>query len=219
MAEICDRPAVILTGFGPFKDHKTNDSWAAVCQITQGDRGKSIEESLGVRLVTEHMPVSYDFADRAIPDLWEAHKPLFVLHVGIHVDDLFRIETKSFRSNYTSKDINGKTPEQNICRVGTEEILETKLDTVKLLEDVKATLGSKGTNVEVALSENPGNFLCGYSFYTSLCADAERCLFLHIPPPSSSIPIEHKADVVEAVMIRSVEQLRATCGNREAPRS
>lgn len=80
----------------------------------------------------------------------------FVLHVGIHVDDLFRIETKSFRSNYTSKDINGKTPEQNICRVGTEEILETKLDTVKLLEDVKATLGSKGTNVEVALSENPG---------------------------------------------------------------
>lgn len=134
MAEICDRPAVILTGFGPFKDHKTNDSWAAVCQITQvrfhsvffliewiafifdyssdraiklcgvgraaiicmtihpknirhiylfprindsqGDRGKSIEESLGVRLVTEHMPVSYDFADRAIPDLWEAHKPL-----------------------------------------------------------------------------------------------------------------------------------------------
>uniref|UniRef100_A0A146LXZ4 Pyroglutamyl-peptidase 1 n=1 Tax=Lygus hesperus TaxID=30085 RepID=A0A146LXZ4_LYGHE len=211
MAQACERPAVILTGFGPFGDHKTNDSWTSVCKVAQGDRGRELEERLNVRFILKEMPVCYEFADVTVPQLWAEHCPLFVLHVGIHKDDLFRIETQSRRTNYHVMDVEGRMPTDCLCKAGQCDVVTSTLNVEKLLDDVKNFLAQRKTDVRIALSDDPGNYLCGYTYYTSLCADAGRSLFLHIPPPSSTIPVSFKADVVEAVLVHSLQQVRATC--------
>lgn len=63
---------VIVTGFGPFRNHNVNASWEAVRFLpTTG-----IEKELGIRLVTEEVPVSYEYVETKIPQLWTCHKPL-----------------------------------------------------------------------------------------------------------------------------------------------
>ncbi|KAF6200744.1 hypothetical protein GE061_005189 [Apolygus lucorum] len=157
------------------------------------------------------MPVSYEFTDVTVPQLWTEHCPLFVLHVGIHKDDLFRIETQSRRTNYDLDDVNGCKPTDFQCKAGQCDVLATTLNVEKLLQDVKTYVAERKTDVDIILSDDPGNYLCGYTYYTSLCADAGRALFLHIPPPSSAVPVSSKADVVEAVLVHSLQQVRTAC--------
>ncbi|RWS31229.1 hypothetical protein B4U80_07139 [Leptotrombidium deliense] len=60
-----EKPTVLLTGFGPFRDYKVNSSWEAVKLVHMDN----------VNLVKEEIPVVYNYVDEFIPKLWQKHKP------------------------------------------------------------------------------------------------------------------------------------------------
>jgi hypothetical protein len=65
------KDVVLVTGFGPFGEHKTNASWESVKLLSATD----IEKELGIQLVTMEIPVEYNFVQQNIPALWDAYKP------------------------------------------------------------------------------------------------------------------------------------------------
>jgi pyroglutamyl-peptidase len=66
------RPTVIVTGFGPFGNHKINASWEAVKCL----QSLNVEEELSVRLIIVEIPVEYETVEKIVPKLWEEHKPV-----------------------------------------------------------------------------------------------------------------------------------------------
>lgn len=59
---------VIITGFGPFGEHKVNASWEAVRLLQKF----KID---GAKIVVEEIPVTYSYVEERIPLLWENYKP------------------------------------------------------------------------------------------------------------------------------------------------
>jgi len=63
---------VIVTGFGPFGDHKINASWETVKLLPS----LNIEEEFGVKLIIREIPVTYDYIAENVPILWKEHNPM-----------------------------------------------------------------------------------------------------------------------------------------------
>lgn len=63
---------VIVTGFGPFGDHKINASWETVKLLPS----LNIEEEFGVKLIIHEIPVTYDYIAENVPILWKEHNPM-----------------------------------------------------------------------------------------------------------------------------------------------
>lgn len=74
--EVC-RPTntVVVTGFGPFKKHNINASWEAVKLLP----GSGLEKELGIRLVVDEIPVSYESVGTKVPQMWDRYKPLVIV--------------------------------------------------------------------------------------------------------------------------------------------
>ena len=63
--------AVIVTGFGPFGNHGVNASMEAVKLLSTLE----IEKELNIKLITQEIPVEYDYVKNSIPKMWELHRP------------------------------------------------------------------------------------------------------------------------------------------------
>lgn len=59
---------VLVTGFGPFRDHMVNASWEAVKLLPNYKLD-------GVKIHIEEIPVTYKDVESKIPKLWEKLKP------------------------------------------------------------------------------------------------------------------------------------------------
>lgn len=58
---------ILVTGFGPFRDHQVNASWEAVKLLPN-----EIED---IKLVKVEIPVTYEDVDTKIPALWKDLNP------------------------------------------------------------------------------------------------------------------------------------------------
>lgn len=63
-----DKNTIIVTGFGPFSEHKINASWEAV-KLLPSIAPKTLN------LITKEIPVTYEEVDKNVKDLWEEHQP------------------------------------------------------------------------------------------------------------------------------------------------
>jgi pyroglutamyl-peptidase len=63
---------VVVTGFGPFGDHKINASWETVKLLPS----MNVEEELGVRLIIHEIPVAYESVAEKVPFIWKAYNPM-----------------------------------------------------------------------------------------------------------------------------------------------
>lgn len=63
-----NKPVVLITGFGPFRDIEVNSSWIAVKELAKIGIA-------GVNLIIKEIPVEYDTVAKQIPKLWEKYKP------------------------------------------------------------------------------------------------------------------------------------------------
>lgn len=58
---------ILVTGFGPFGEHKINASWESVKLLPD-----NIEE---YDVIKKEIPVSYDHVELTVPKLWENFEP------------------------------------------------------------------------------------------------------------------------------------------------
>jgi pyroglutamyl-peptidase len=63
---------IVVTGFGPFGDHKINASWETVKLLPS----MNVEEEFGVKLIIHEIPVAYEYVAEKVPSIWKAHNPM-----------------------------------------------------------------------------------------------------------------------------------------------
>ncbi|KAJ8925932.1 hypothetical protein NQ315_009784 [Exocentrus adspersus] len=181
---------IIVTGFGPFRNHSVNASWEAV---------KLLPDQLDeFNIIKKEVPVIYDQVQNNIPDLWKKLNPIvsklkyfrqnemlifvtalqLVVHVGVSsFTDRITIEKCAFRKGYDQCDCSGvEHPTKEACCDG-DDCITTGLE----VDEICKTLNTC-KQIKSCASNNAGRYLCEFIYYTSLNIDRNKTLFVHVPP-------------------------------------
>nr|CAD7447717.1 unnamed protein product [Timema bartmani] len=198
-----ERNTVVITGFGPFGEHDVNASWVVVKLLST----MNIKEDLGVELLIEEIPVGYECVSSKVPHLWEIHKPLLVIHVGVSSrDNTIVLEGCAHKSGYTKYDIFGLTPPQGQCSLGENNRLENALD----LKYISSEVNKANLDVITTVSTDAGRYLCEFIYYTSLSIDASRTLFIHVPPLNKTYSAEKMAACIKTIISVIIKDIYKT---------
>ncbi|VDO46394.1 unnamed protein product [Onchocerca flexuosa] len=200
---------IVLTGFGPFQLYDSNPSEKVVQRIVK-EGIKDIQPN--ARIVVKVMPVVYEDVQYIVSELWAKYHPDLVVHLGVHsINHVIKIETRSCGIGYYQDDVKSKTPENHMCPLADcyfdeeKSTIYTGLDCEKLLEAVRTEFA--GENVQFELSDDPGRYLCAYSYYISLRHDRNCSLFVHIPRFNKSCTLELITKIVKEIIRLSVLQI------------
>ncbi|CAH0589918.1 unnamed protein product [Chrysodeixis includens] len=167
---------VLLTGFAPFAGLANNPSWDGVDAITK----EEVEMKHNIVLAKEQIQVLYTHVDESVPKLWEEFQPDLTIHVGVsHQTDCLVLETQAKKSGYKVGDVKNKCPPGNQCIANGPEQIETRLNVHELCQEFN-TEPPMG-DLQIKVSDCAGNYLCEYLYYTSLCQDPSKTLFIHVP--------------------------------------
>ncbi|KAK0117401.1 hypothetical protein ONS96_013231 [Cadophora gregata f. sp. sojae] len=189
-------PKILVTGFGQFLNIKTNPSWEIASLLPS-----TVD---GVRIIVPPEPLKAEYHSLLeITKLLDEHQPDVVIHIGLAADrDYFAIERGADRDGYhqipdekrkvftraETKKVWGKSPAR----------LDTTLDVEEILGRWKENLASgaakskgkeKPKPVDVRTSDDVGNYVCGFVYYTSMewfwrkygAQGERRVLFFHVP--------------------------------------
>ncbi|KXJ10314.1 pyroglutamyl-peptidase 1 [Exaiptasia diaphana] len=195
-----EKPTVLVTGFGPFGPHKVNSSMVAVKGLVESDITNLID------LVTEELPVIYEYVQNEVPNLWKKHKPKLCIHVGVHgLTDKVLLETCAHNDGYQCKpDINFKVNSTDHCVQGAPELLHTPID----LKTIHKKAKEKGVPCEIALSDDPGRYLCDFTYFTSLHHGDSPTVFIHLPPIQGPYTCEEMAETLKIIILLILEQIQ-----------
>ncbi|XP_054715033.1 pyroglutamyl-peptidase 1-like [Uloborus diversus] len=192
MDESSKVPTVLVTGFGPFRNHTRNSSWLTVQELVK-------IPITGYRIIAKELPVEYDTVSKEVPHLWKEYNPKLVVHCGMSEQaKCLVLETKAHNKNYLCGDIKGELPAQNCSCSDGPEILSTSIDVDKVVCDIDST----NVCVKAQKSEDAGMYLCEFIFYTSLRINRNTA-FVHIPPVDEPYSVKDMAKTLE-VIIRSM---------------
>lgn len=171
-----DNKVVLVTGFGPFFNHKINASWEAVKEMAT----LGIEhEGQKVPLETREIPVIYKTISESIPVLWDEVKPVLCVHVGVSPYNCVKLEKFGRNIGYRSVDINIELPpHDNCCIPSGPDIIQTVFN----VDEVSREVVEKIPNIQVQVSEDAGRYLCDFIYYTSLYHNRAPVVFVHVPP-------------------------------------
>jgi pyroglutamyl-peptidase len=151
-----------------------------------------------------------------VPKLLDEHQPDIVLHIGLNEgSSFFGIERGAWRDGYhLNLDLDRKvfTKAEAKARWGKcPARLQTGLDLDDVLgrwrgSKVVSELGKgKGKRVEVMVSDDVGDFVCGFIYYASLEAmERQRgvrdVVFLHVPPLREMGDVKVGVSIVEELI-------------------
>nr|CAI5828419.1 unnamed protein product [Callosobruchus analis] len=185
---------VLVTGFGPFGEHKVNASWETV---------KALPDTIhDIPIVKKEIPVVYGCVDSTVPSLWKQYNPLLVIHVGVSSSaSKLTIEKCAHGSGYHRCDAAGTRHTSNALQCNGPDCIYTEIDTDMICEHLNST-GS----VKSCTSCDAGRYLCEYIYYKSLSIDHTRSLFIHVPPIDQPYSTKEMASAIEGVIVCCLQQ-------------
>ncbi|GFR08282.1 pyroglutamyl-peptidase 1 [Trichonephila clavata] len=190
-------PTVLVTGFGPFRNHSENSSWLTVKELLN----LNITD---YNLIAKELPVEYEFVSKGVPELWEKFKPKLVVHCGMsELAKCVTLEKVAHNEEYIGCDVKGQVPMQNCCCENGPKQLSTAIDVDAVLEDLDAT----GVCVKAVSSENAGRYLCEYIFYTSLKINRNTA-FVHVPPINQPYSARAMAQALSIIISSMLKQIK-----------
>jgi len=165
--------------------------------------------------------VSYHSILAQVPLLLREHNPDIVIHMGLDEGrKYFGIEQSAAREGYHQNlDVNRKVftkAETKTLWGKAPERLETSLDLEKSLARWQRSLHrgkQKGkTEVDVRVSDDVGDFVCGFIYYATLKEMGERrdAVFLHVPPLLTADALSYGVELTVALIKALVEVWRET---------
>lgn len=173
MSDSDTRP-ILLTGYGPFADHKVNSSWVVVKELQSMG---VVHQGRSMPLVIKEIPVIYDTVHEEVPKLWSEHKPRLCIHTGVSHYTELKVEQYARNSVFYPLDVTGKCPKNYQCEPGGAEKLATSIN-VQLVAD---SANKRQNEVTVAVSQDAGHYLCEFIYYKSLHIGTSPTLFVHFP--------------------------------------
>ncbi|XP_036211564.1 pyroglutamyl-peptidase 1-like protein [Myotis myotis] len=199
---------VVVTGFGPFRQHLVNSSWEAVKELSQLGLGSDAE----VELRTLQLPVDYREVKRRVTRIWEDLQPRLTVHVGVDAAaKAVVLEQRGRNRGYRETDVRGFRPEQGACVPDGPEVIESRVD----LKAVSRRVAVEG--VEVMFSRDAGRYVCDYTYYLSLHHGNGRAALIHVPPLSPELPASLLGKALQVVIQEMLaDELVQRCSARMA---
>lgn len=162
--------ATLITGFGPFPGVEHNPSGWLV---------QVLARTLEMPLIAAVLPVSWQGAWTALAPLLDAEQPRDVILFGVSgAARGFSLEQRAYNAREPRRDASGVAPIAGSLVPMAGEILEATLP----LQPIASAVARKG--IPIALSDNPGRYLCNaVMFHALLWAQTRsaRVGFVHIP--------------------------------------
>ena len=157
-------------------------------------------------MAPEPIRVSYSAILDVVPKLFQEHKPDVVLHMGLDEGrTFFGIERSAPRTGYhqypdLDRKVFTKADTKKLWGKSSEKLMTT-LDRDDVLGRWQREF-KKNSGVDVRVSDDVGDFVCGFIYYASLVAMKDRrdVVFLHVPPLKSGKEIEKGVEVTEALI-------------------
>ncbi|KAM4573786.1 pyroglutamyl-peptidase 1 isoform 1-T1 [Odontesthes bonariensis] len=191
-----EREAVVVTGFGPFRQFFVNPSWKAAQALKLAGLGERVDVHI------KEVPVSYVRTRQIITELWQSLKPKFVVHLGIaRGSSVVILEQTGKNNRYRDRDICGLCPESQCCIEGGPE----KLDSVVNMRAVSKHV--KRAGVDVIYSRDAGRYLCDFAYYCSLYHGQRRAALIHIPSSGSLASGDRLVPLLQALILTMLQQL------------
>ncbi|CAK6442466.1 unnamed protein product [Pipistrellus nathusii] len=202
---------VVVTGFGPFRQHLVNSSWEAVKELSKLGLGRDAE----VELRTLQLPVDYREVKRRVTRIWEDLQPQLAVHVG--VDSAAKavvLEQRGRNRCYRETDARGFRPEHGggACVPGGPEVIESRVN----LKAVRRRVAEEG--VEVLVSRDAGRYVCDYTYYLSLHHGDGRAVLIHVPPLSPGLPASLLGKALQVIIREMLEEGENAHGQSLVPR-
>lgn len=170
---------LLITGFGPFLQHRRNPSWDVARACASQLQGE-------YALDCEQVAVTYAAAERYAARAPWARESLVVLHFGLSAGgDAARVERYAHNCRGVTPDETGRSDWPDCLIDGGPTALETRFDTRALAAELDEAL-----EVPVRPSRDVGEYVCNAIYYHSLLraraarrqGRLARALFVHIPP-------------------------------------
>ncbi|XP_032324758.1 pyroglutamyl-peptidase 1-like protein [Camelus ferus] len=194
---------VVVTGFGPFRQHLVNSSWEAVKELSK----LGLRSDLGVELRILQLPVDYREVKKRVIRIWEDLQPQLAVHVGVDpAAKAIFLEQCGKNRGYRDADIRGFRPEHGLCLLDGPEVIASGVS----MKAVSRRARVKG--VEVAFSRDAGRYVCDYTYYLSLHHGNGCAALIHIPPLSrwlSASLLGKALQVIIQEMLEETEKARA----------
>lgn len=191
-------PTVLVTGFGPFRNHTENSSWITVQELSK----LNITD---YNLIIKELPVVYETVTEVVPLLWKEFHPKLTVHCGMcEMRRYLSVEKMARKTGYFHCDINGQIPMCNICCKDGPEMLCTSVDLSKVIDDVSSSCSCVKTEV----SEDAGLYLCEFTYYTSLNIN-KNTIFVHVPPIDQPYSASEMAKALANVISSSLKHINS----------
>lgn len=199
------RPVILLTGFGPFADYKTNPAWLAL-QALEKQCNDGLPTSK-VKFIYRMIPVEYETVSETMPRWWNELRPKVIIHVGTGLPGGIHVEKRAYNKGYCCRDVESQVPCDNCYAEDGPAYLETELNVEEIVEAINSNLQQTDGLRPAKISLNPGRFLCGFIYYQSLLRYSRRCIFIHVPPTDDScVTAEKLAHGLKQVVLDVIKQ-------------
>lgn len=209
---------VVVTGFGPFRDHQSNPSWEAIRD------GRLRIDRPNINLVTRQIKVSYQEVDETIAQLWAQFEPILMVHVGLAAhEDTIRIEQVARHGPYLHDDVAGHAPhselrrfyERNMQREGDNQATKSieppfqtkfdcsrsRFDVEQICERLNESRRDNNATLSFKCSQDAGLYVCEYIYQTSLRI-CDRTVFIHVPDTK-----KFQLDEISCALQRAIEAI------------
>ncbi|KAF2849282.1 pyroglutamyl peptidase-like protein type I [Plenodomus tracheiphilus IPT5] len=236
---------VLVTGFGPFLDKVPNNpSWGIASRLPALIPASPADPTpIHIHVHHEAIRVAYQPVVDLVPRLLPPNNPMYpspniILHIGLAAGrDHYAAEEGAWGRNYAKiPDVDGEGfPDDAMEKLfPTKQFpvrICTSFDTSDVLTRWRANLNSNScaTTPDVRISQDPGNFLCGFIYYNSLAHyyslnhDERPVMFLHVPDISrSEDEMKTGLDVTLALikaLVQSYQEVGVLRGERNGPMS
>nr|CDS27163.1 Peptidase C15 pyroglutamyl peptidase I [Hymenolepis microstoma] len=173
---------VVVTGFGPFGGISENSSTIAALNLKNKWANILSDSKASTELIViPDVEVSYVTAAEVAATIWDEIKPDLVIHAGLHYNaEKVYIETQSTSGPYLGFDPDDCQPSESCPNCICSDL--------NLKEACKEL---QNLGFECDLSNDPGAFVCGYTYYRSLERNPCRSVFIHVPPISESFSADY----------------------------
>ncbi|CAG7820390.1 unnamed protein product [Allacma fusca] len=200
---------ILVTGFGPFRDHVVNASWESVRLLPNEDirPPPNVRPGTKINLIIHQIPVIYRYVADHMEQLWEKYQPHLVIHVGVSgIATAITLEQFAHNSGYCSPDILECTPDGSVCVGGGCDIIESGFDMKLVTTTLNTTAETNGVVAE--FSYDPGRYLCDFTYYKSLSIDKDRTAFIHVPPLGKPWSADKMARAIKICITEFIRQLQ-----------
>lgn len=193
---------LLITGFEPYWDYPENSSWAVAEKVTACGM-------LGVDVVAEQMPVSFERVATAIRNAVEKHRPDLIIMLGQSGGSdrvkLERVALNMMDSKLADND--GFIPNEEPINTNTPTALFTNMP----IKSLRTAIEEQG--VAVKISNSCGLYVCNRLYYEALLLCQEqpqiRAIFVHLPfyegQPSAKLgkptmPLDDMARAIQTII-------------------